>query len=288
MGFSYALDSAKRWRLSGSVGIYYKIPPFTILGFQSQQGNFLNQDATYIRSIHYVAGIKFKPRVSTTISLEGFWKQYSDYPVSVLDSTSLANKGAGFEVLGNEEVQSIGDGRTYGIELLVQQQFTGNFYGILAYTLFKSEFSGFQQTFRPSAWDSRHLLTFTGGYQFGKNWEISLRYRLVGRTPYAPVDQGTTLDIYPALAFDFNQLGSVKLDAFNQADIRIDKKWNFRKVSLNIFLEIQNVFGQQIPEPPSFGLNRDRNGNILEPRTLIEVPIDNSDILPNIGIVFDF
>ncbi|MEN0004932.1 MAG: TonB-dependent receptor [Bacteroidota bacterium] len=288
IGLSYGLDPDKKWRLNGSVGVYHKIPTFTTLGFQSNDGQLVNEDARYIRSIHYVAGIEYKPRPSTTISIEGFWKQYSDYPVSIIDSTSLANKGAGFEVLGNEAVQSVGEGRTYGLEVLLQQQFTGDFYGILAYTLFKSEFTGFDDTYRPSAWDSRHLLTFTGGYKFGNNWEVSLRYRFVGRTPYAPVKQEETLANYPALVLDFDQLGSVKLDAFNQADIRIDKKWNFKKVSLDVFLELQNVFGQQIPEPPVFGLDRNEDGTVIEPEKLIEVPIDNGEILPNIGIVFDF
>lgn len=288
IGLSYALDAAKRWRLNGSAGIYYKIPPYTILGFQDNNGAFVNQDARYIRSTHFVAGLEYKPRPSTTISVEGFWKIYDDYPVSIVDSTSLANKGAGFEVLGNEAVESVGEGRAYGLEALLQQQFTGKFYGILAYTLFKSEFTGFQSIYRPSAWDSRHLLTFTGGYKLGKNWEVSLRYRFVGPTPYAPVDEAATLATYPALILDYERLGSVKLNTFNQADIRIDKKWNFKAVSLNVFLEIQNAFAQQAPEPPAFGLDRNDNGMVIEPRQLIAVPINNGDLLPTIGIVFDF
>jgi len=288
LGLSYALDPAKRWRLNASAGVYYKIPPYTILGFQNNAGVFVNQNARYIRSTHLVAGLEFKPRPSTTISAEGFWKIYNDYPVSIADSTSLANKGAGFEVLGNEAIEPVGKGRTYGLELLFQQQFTGDFYGILAYTLFKSEFTGFGDTYRPSAWDSRHLLTFTGGYKLGKNWEVSLRYRFVGRTPYAPVDVQQTLATYPALVLDYERLGTVELNTFNQADIRIDKKWNFKAVSLNVFLEIQNAFAQQAPEPPSFGLGRDESGGVVEPRRLVEVPIDNGSVLPTVGIVFDF
>lgn len=288
IGLSYALDQAKRWRLNGSVGIYYKIPPFTILGFQNNSGEFLNKSAQYIRSTHVVGGVEYKPRPAITLSLEGFYKRYGDYPVSVLDQASLANKGAGFEVLGNEEIESIGKGRTYGLEFLLQQQFTGSFYYILAYTLFSSEFTGFNDIYRPSAWDSRNLLTFTGGYKFGKNWEVSLRYRFVGSTPYAPINEQETLINYPALILNFEQLGTVELDAFNQADIRVDKKWNFKEVSLNIFLEIQNAFAQQIPEPPIFGLDRNEGGDIIEPRQLVNIPINNGEILPTIGIVFDF
>ena len=287
-GISYALDRANRWRLSGSVGVYYKLPPFTVLGFRDGGGQPVNRAAEYIRSTHYVAGLEYKPRPSLTVSLEGFYKRYADYPVSVLDSVSLANKGAGFEVLGNEAVQPVGEGRTYGLELLLQQQFTGRFYGILAYTLCKSEFTGFDGRFRPSAWDSRHLLTFTGGYKLGDNWEVSLRYRFVGPTPYAPVDPAATLPVYPALVLDFDRLGEVTLDAFNQADLRVDRKWNFSNVSLNVFFEVQNLLAQQAPEPPTFGLDRGDDGAVLDPRRLITVPINNGEVLPTLGIVFDF
>ncbi|MGB3798635.1 MAG: TonB-dependent receptor [Lewinella sp.] len=288
IGLSYALDAESRWRANASVGVYYKLPPYTVLGYQNGNGQLANRDARYIRSTHYVAGLAFRPKPSVTISLEGFWKDYGDYPVSVIDSASLANKGAGFEVLGNEAVRSVGEGRSYGLELLLQQRFTGRLYGILAYTFFKSEFTGFDDTYRPSAWDSRHLLTFTGGYKLGDNWEVSLRYRFVGPTPYPPVDVDQTLPVYPALILDYDQLGSVKLESFQQADIRIDRKWNFNKLALNVFLEIQNALGQQSPEPPSFGLQRTDDGVVVDPRRLVVVPVDAGSVLPNIGIVLDF
>jgi hypothetical protein len=110
----------------------------------------------------------------------------------------------------------------------------------------------------------------------------------VGPTPYAPVDEDATLPVYPALVLDFDRLGTVNLTSFNQADIRVDRKWNFRSIALNIFLEIQNAFGQQAPEPPSFGLDRNTDGMVIEPRRLITLPVDNGQLLPTIGIVLDF
>lgn len=286
--FSYGLNPSKTWRLNGSVGRYFKIPIYTVLGFRDNTGTLINQDAEYIRSDHFVAGIEHKLSESARITVEGFYKKYANYPVSVLDNISLANKGGGFEVLGNEEVVSEGEGRTYGLEFLFQQQFTKRWYGILAYTLFKSEFSDLDGTFRPSAWDSRHLLTFTGGYKFGNNWEVSLRYRFTGRTPFSPVDETATLENYPAVIVDYDQLGDVRLSTFNLADIRIDKKWNFRGVALDIFLELQNAFAQQTPEPPQFGLNRDAMGNLISPRELVQIAQQDGAVIPTLGFVVDF
>lgn len=288
VALSYVLDEARKWRLNGSVGRYYKIAPYTVLGFQGSTGTFENKNVDYIRSDHGVLGIEYLVTPSARFTVEGFVKRYSDYPVSIIDGVSLANKGAGFEVLGNEAVVSIGDGKTRGIEFLFQQKFNGDIYAIFAYTWFKSEFSGLTGEYLPSVWDSRHLLTFTGGYKFGNNWELGIRNRFIGRTPYVPVDEAATFANYPAVLLDYSRLGGPKLDIFNQLDVRIDKKWNFNKVALNVFLEVQNVLNQNIPSQPSFGLARTTAGEIAEPRQLVQITQSPSSPLPALGIVVDF
>ncbi|MFT4834565.1 MAG: hypothetical protein ACI8WP_001326, partial [Flavobacteriaceae bacterium] len=287
---SYQLDKAGKWSASASIGRYYKIPPYTILGFENNAGALINQDVKYIQSDHYVAGIEWLITPTTRITVEGFYKRYADYPVSQVDSVSLANLGGDFSVLGNEPVSSVGLGRTYGAEFLVQKKFTKNFYGILAYTLFSSEYTGFDQdTYLSSTWDSGTLLTFTGGYKFGKIWEVSARVRYVGRTPYAPVDEQETLDNYPTIVLDYDRLGQMRLSTFNQTDIRIDKKWNLTGFTLDLFLEFQNALAQSSPSTPSYGLTRDDQGNIIQPRTLKLIDADNSgSVLPTLGIVIDF
>ncbi|MFT4741608.1 MAG: hypothetical protein ACJAT1_001222, partial [Marivirga sp.] len=186
LSLSYQL--AEKWTVNGSVGRYFKIPPYTVLGFFNN--GFVNKDSKYIQSDHAVIGVEYLLSPSSRLSVEGFYKKYNNYPVSMVDSVSLANLGGGFSVLGNEAIQSVGLGRTYGVEFLYQRKFTKNFYAILAYTLYKSEFTGFDEsTYLPSTWDNTNLVTFTGGYKFGKNWEVSARVRYLGQTPLAPVDE---------------------------------------------------------------------------------------------------
>ncbi|GAB5527825.1 MAG: TonB-dependent receptor [Roseivirga sp.] len=287
---SYTFDEARKWSLNASLGRYYKIPPYTILGFTDNNGAFANQDAKYIRSDHAVLGLEYLVTPSARFTLEGFYKKYGNYPVSITDGVSLANLGADFSVLGNEPIASVGLGRTYGLEFLYQKKFTNNYYAILAYTFYYSEYTAFDpEVFLPSSWDSRNLLTFTGGYKWGKNWEISLRTRYLGTTPFAPVDEDATLANYPSIITDYSRIGEQRLDAFSQTDVRIDKKWNFEKWTLDIFLEIQNFFSQQIPDVPQFGLARDAQGMELAPRMLMQITqLESSSVLPSIGVVIDF
>ena len=284
---SYAL--ATSWKLNGTAGIYYKIPPYTMLGFQNPAQEFLNRDLDYTRSTHLVLGVEKVLSPAARVSLEGFYKYYSDYPVSLEDGVSMANKGAGFEVLGNEAIASIGKGKAYGLELLWQQKLTDRFFGIFSYTYFYSTFSGVDpEVFRPSVWDSRHLASFTTGYKLPRNWEVSARHRFAAATPFVPTDIPQTTQLYPQIVLDYDRLGSQKLDPFNQLDIRIDKKWFYKKIALDFFIEVQNVLANANPQPPSYGLNRDASGMPMNPRSLFQIPLEEGSVIPSFGIVIDF
>lgn len=286
---SYRLTEDERWKVNASLGRYFKMPTYTMLGFQDIAGNFINRNNRYTKSDHYVAGIEYNWSPTSRITIEGFLKDYSQYPVSVLDQVSLANKGGGFEVLGNEPIVDSGEGQSYGMEVLFQQKLTKNFYGVLAYTYFFSEFSQENGPLLPTVWDSRNLLSFTGGYKLKRNWEISMRYRYAGKTPYVPTNVAASLAAYPRIILDYSRLGDVNLEAFSQGDIRIDKKWNFRRLSFNFYLEIQNFLAQAVPRPQEYGLARTEDGMEVQPRELIVIDTDRTQTpLPSFGFVFDF
>jgi len=285
---SYALTKDRRLKWNTSIGTYFKIPTYTVLGFRNLTGNFTNQNAKYTKSNHYVTGFDYSIGNASKISIEGFIKRYFDFPVSILDGVSLANKGADFEVLGNEDIVTIGEGRTKGIEFLFQQKLTRNFYGIFSYTFFKSEFTDINGDYLPSVWDSKHLSSFSGGYKLKRNWEISSRWRFAGKTPFVPYDLEASLNNYPNMVLDYSQLGNVKLGNFSQIDVRFDKKWNKENLSINLFIEILNLLAQKIPSPTEFGLERDDFGNILTPLNLVEVDVNRESIIPSFGFSIDF
>jgi hypothetical protein len=91
-----------KFRINASVGDYYKIAPYTILGYKDANGVYVNKSNPYVKSRHYVAGVEYALSNSSRITLEGFYKQYSNYPVSVRNEISLANLGGNFGFVGNE------------------------------------------------------------------------------------------------------------------------------------------------------------------------------------------
>ena len=285
---SLSISKDRRLKWNSSLGTYYKIPVYTVLGFKNNLGEFANQDAQYTKSNHFVTGFDYALGNASKISVEGFLKKYDQFPISVVDGVSLANKGADFEVLGNENIVTDGKGKTRGLEFLFQQKLTNNFYGIFSYTFFKSEFTDINGNYLPSVWDSKHLSSFSGGYKLKKNWEISSRWRFSGKTPYVPYDLDASLANYPNMILDYSQLGNVKLGNFSQVDVRFDKKWNKENISINFFIEILNLLAQKIPSPSEYGLERDNSGNIITPFNLIEIDVNRQSMIPSFGFSIDF
>ena len=297
---SYAISS--KFNLNASIGRYAKIPIYTVLGYKDSLGNLLNKENKYILCDHYVAGIEYLPTNSLRLTVEGFYKQYSNYPVSVKDGISLANEGGGFGAIGNERTTATGSGRSYGLELFIQQKLVKNFFITASYTLFQSEFTGTNNQFIASSWDTRHLLSLILGRKFSKGWEAGAKYRLAGGAPYTPFDMAASQINYATTGQgvpDYSRINQQRLPFFNQLDLRIDKKYNFKKSSLDIYFDFQNaaLAQNQSPDYYTFKRNPDNSyattdGKVLRSDGSNAIPVllknvDNT-FTPSLGVIFEF
>ncbi len=301
ISFSYVL--ADRWTLNASAGRYFKIAPYTILGFADNNGVLVNRNSKYLRSDHLVGGFEFLPDDGLRFTIEGFYKRYNNVPVSVSDGISLSNLGSDFTVLGNEAVVTNGEGRAYGVEFFAQKKLTKKFFGILSYTFYRSQYSGANEIFIPSSWDNKHLLSVTWGYKFPRNLELGLKFRYQGGAPFTPYDETASRLNYLTLGqgiLDYTRLNTERLGSFHSSDIRIDKKWNFKKVSLDLFLDIINWYAAKSPAPDSYTFQRNATNTGFQTTdgqpikadgsNAIPVRIKNDDpqITPTIGFILEF
>jgi hypothetical protein len=303
---SLSYQLADKWRINASAGRYFRLPIYTVLGYKSNSittDPFVNKDNKYIQSDHLVAGIEFIPTPQTRITVEAFSKKYNNYPVSLLTGISLANQGGDFGAIGNEEVESIGKGQSNGIEFFFQQKLTKNFFGVLSFTYFKSEFSGRDGKLIPSAWDTRTLLSTQLGYKFKRGWEVGAKWLYQGGAPYTPFDLDASRRNYALLGvgtLDYSRLNSDRLRAFNRFDFRLDKKWNYKKTTLDVFIDIQNLLLAKNPAFPQYTFERtvdnlgfkttDNQPLRIDGANAIPLILANEDAIPtpSIGIVVEF
>jgi TonB dependent receptor len=296
---SYAITPAIN--VNFNTGIYFQLPAYTVLGYRDSQTNSLvNKDnqVEYIRSKHIVTGLEFNLPKNSRITVEGFFKKYDQYPFLLEDSISLANLGADFGTIGNAPVSSTSEGKSYGLEFLLQQKLYRGFYGLLSYTWVRSEFKDKNGVYTASAWDNKHLVSVTGGKKFGKNWELGIRWLYTGGSPYTPFDERRTVyrenwDVRPYGVPDYDLLNTQRISAFHQLDIRVDKKYFFKNWSLDVYLDILNAYNHVTTFQDNIDVERDGNGAPLidpdAPDYYIPKYIQNTygQLLPTIGIIVE-
>lgn len=306
ISLSYMLTD--KFNINFNTGRYFQRPPYTSMGYKNNEGKYENKilGLRYIQSDHLVAGIELLPDKNSMISVEGFYKYYSFYPFSLADSVPLSTKGADFGTFGDEPVAPVSNGRAFGVEVLGRSQNFLGFSTVLSYTFVRSEFedlrNGHYNTWLPSSWDNRHLLNITATRTFKSNWYLGFKWRYVGGAPFTPYDFAkseikSAWDAQGGPYLDYTKFNTLRLKAFHQLDVRIDKQLYFIKWSLNVYLDIQNLYNFKAHEPnrlirKSFtntGYNDIFTENGIQKYELEEIVTDGSGtVLPTVGIIVEF
>ena len=300
--FSINYRITPSFALNANVARYHQLPSYTIMGYRDMAGDLVNKsnNLTYIQADHFVFGAEYLTKLNSRFTLEGFFKKYDKYPFSIKDSISLANVGSDFGIVGNEAVSSNSKGRTYGAEFLYQQKLFKGFYAILAYTFVVSEFKDKNNLYVPTAWDSKNIVSFTGGKRFKKGWEVGFRWLFSGGSPYTPYDVETSTlkqnwDINGFGILDYNALNTKRESSFHQLNVRVDKKLFLNRMNLNFYLDIQNAYGFKAKLAPILLVETDNNGTPIEDNSSIPTRykskfVENASgiVQPTIGIIVEF
>lgn len=294
---SYKLND--QWTLNFNTGRYFQLPAYTTLGYKNN--NTLvnkNNHLKYISVDHLIGGIEFRPNSNILFSAEAFLKSYGNYPFSVNDSISLANKGTDFGVIGDEEVTSTSKGRAYGAEFQTRITSVKGFNLNLSYTLVRSEFTDWKNDYLPSKWDSKHLVVLTSTKEIKRNWRVGIRWRFVGGLPYTPwdLDKSSLVRVWNLTGGpspDNQLLNAVRFKPFHQLDTRIDKTFYLKRLTAKFYLDIQNIYNHKSQLEDIVIREEDSAGNFIlnsdgTRYQLRSVKNTTGNFLPSVGIIVEF
>ncbi len=287
--------------LNFNIGRFTQLPSYTTLGYRDASGMLVNKEngIKYIQVNHLVAGIEFRPSDNSQVTVEGFYKRYSDYPFSVRDSVSLASKGADYGVYGDEAVLPVSKGNAYGFEILGRIKEYKGINAVITYTFVRSEFTNKKGIYIPSSWDNRHLLTITGTRSFRKNWDLGFKWRYIGGAPYTPwnVERSAVKTAWDAQGtgyIDYSKFNENRLKAFHQLDLRVDKSWYYNNWSLMLYFDIQNAYNFKADQQDYLVRVEDGNGKpVTDPNDpnkylLKTIKSNSGTVLPTLGIMVEF
>ncbi len=296
-----SLPLSSIWTLNATAGVYTQMPPPIMMGYRAKgSADFTNRGRLdYIRSPQAGLALEHHSARGYRVRIEGFYKAYRNYPVLLRDGISYANATADYVAIGDQEAESSGEGRAYGLEFEAKQKQRRNLFWSVNFSYVRSLFTNADGRLVPSSWDHRYFCHIVAGWQASSGWRYAMRWFYVGGAPYTPYD--TLLSSYKTVwnvhfrgIPDYRRVNSRRLPAYHQLDVRIDRRWNFRKWSVSFYFDIQNVYRKAPPLIPYLTVRRDASGNPLphptDPKRYRIYIIDDftSRPLPSIGLIISF
>lgn len=275
---NYSFDDLTN--VSLSAGRYFQHPSYIWL-----VANAENKKLKDIQADQLVLGFERLLDSDIKASVETYYKKYSNYPASLTRPfLVLANTGTGFNEqdegfasFGLEPLSSVGSGRSYGIEFLLQKKYSSELplYGLFSLSYNQSFFTALDGIEKPSDYNQPIILNLSAGYRTG-DWEFGGKFRFASGRPYTPID--TVVGDRNYGYRDVSKYNSERLSASHTLDLRIDRYWQFDSSTLITYIDIQNIYNRKNPNIPRFD----------QTKRVIENGVSAIGILPSIGVSWEF
>ncbi len=260
-----ALQAGDNSVLKAGVGLYTQAPnpPAT------WDDTFGNPELGIEHALHTSLGLEHQFEYDIKLELTGFYKYL--WNLRAPSNNLLLDEEDGIRP---EISASTGVGHIFGGELLARKALTRNLYAWISYTLMRSTRRDTpEDDFILFGFDQTHILTAIASYKLPRQWQIGARFRLVSGNPQTPIT-GSVFDgasgVYIPIQGPVN---SDRLPPFHQLDIRVDKRWVYRRLSFLLYVDILNIYNAQNVEGYQYSYNFQQSTQIA-----------SLPILPSIGL----
>ena len=170
------------WTLTSAVGKHYQFPR----DFFAITKSLGNPDLKQANSEHYVVGFEYQLNDTISAKLEVYYKDIHDIIISNPD----------YEDSSSNEVKYINNasGRASGIELLVNKNFTNNWYGWMsvAYSKTKRTNHNTGENFN-FGYDRPWIINLVASYDYSKHVTVGAKWRYMSGGLVTPISGGTAI-----------------------------------------------------------------------------------------------
>ena len=234
-----------RVRLSPSVvanvasGFFHQQPPFFNLVPGVRNPRLRPQ-----RSWQTSAGVEVNLPGAIETRLTGYYSRMYQLVRNASDVIATPN--------GPQRVSIVddGDGRAYGMEVLIRRRLDRGVYGWVSYTLSRSERYVGDGTVVPFNFDQTHVLNLALSWDINTRWRVGGRFQLASGAPRRIVSGAfydADVDRYRALNPPRVDDGSdtERLPVYHQLDVRVDYRFRWGPWRMSAYLDVINVYYAQ-------------------------------------------
>ncbi|QQS36926.1 MAG: TonB-dependent receptor [Ignavibacteriales bacterium] len=226
--------------ISASAGIYYQNLPALILA----QSNEFKKLSTP-KAFHYVLSLNRMITEETRLTLEVYFKEYSDLPVDPSQPKDflfdqVVTTGM---FTGHSNLIDNGKALSKGVEIILQKKLAKDYYGMISASYSLAKYKDLNGVWRNRIYDSRFNFNIEGGYKPDNEWEFSLRFIYAAGAPYTPFDEMLSKQFNKGI-IDLSRINNSRLPDYHSLNLRVDRRFYFNTTNLVVFLSIWNVYNR--------------------------------------------
>ncbi len=223
-------------------GWYYQPDNFQKLRSYEGQGR---PNKTVSKSIHYLAELNYHFLKKTTIKWGVYYKDYKrlqeDFDFDFFNRYDREN-------ILDEPFNPI-SGYSTGFETFIRHQYARSNLFSVAYTYSFNRIKNEAGRVVPRDFDRTHTIAVNNIFNFKPNITLSALWRFHTGDPYTSSEIRTigdgTVGGNTIIYYEFKEKNSQRLPVYHSLDIRVEKNWQFKKTSLQLYLNIINVYNRR-------------------------------------------
>ncbi|MCK5087287.1 MAG: TonB-dependent receptor, partial [Melioribacteraceae bacterium] len=214
--FSLEYKFNEKTTATASAGMFYQNIPNNILVQNNAFKNLKTPTAN-----HYIVGISRMLGESTRLSVEAYYKDYSNFPIDPAQPhdflfDQVVSTGL---FLNHANLIDNGTASSKGIEVMIQKKLARDFYGLVAGSISKSRYQDMFGDTYDRIYDNQFNFTLEGGYIPNNNWEFKARWIYAGGAPYTPFDYEASKENNKGI-IDTDRMNSERLPDYHSLNIR--------------------------------------------------------------------
>jgi len=203
-----------------------------------------NKNLDLTRSHHFVLSYSYLLNKNLRLKTELYYQKLYNVPVSAADTNTASTLNSVSNFL-TEPFVNEGTGRNYGIEISVEKYLSNNFYYLLSNSFYQSKYTALDGIERNTRFNGNYIATLLAGKDFVSGRKSKL-FGLNIKTIYAGGLRTTPIDAEQSrkngyTVFIQKEAYSLQNPNYFRTDLRISYKWNRRKRTNTLSLDLQNV-----------------------------------------------
>jgi hypothetical protein len=216
-----------------------------------------NRNLGMTKSHHLILGYDHSINRHVRIKTEAYYQQIFNAIVDQnVNSYSMLNFGANFDLAFPDSLQNNGSGYNYGFESTFEHFLNKGFYYLMTASIYQSRYKGSDGIERNTAFNGNYTFNALAGREFilkSKKPEseqkakssllVDIKFTYNGGQRHTPFDL-TASQLYGEGVYDYSQAFEERYKDYFRMDLRLAYKRNGKKITQEWALDIQNLTNQ--------------------------------------------